>query len=98
MDGVAEFLGERRVPGFVMYNLGRYPAVVPGKGELVGELYRVPDPQTLHVLDHAEGVFDDPPLYARVQIQLDDGPVWLYQYERSVDGCQRIPSGDWTQR
>lgn len=97
MERVAEFMGERRVPGFSMYDLGNYPGAVAGDGELIAELYAI-DPAAFQALDEAEGVFDDPPLYRRVQVELHDGPAWIYEYTRPVEHAARIPSGDWTKR
>lgn len=93
-----ELLGVRHVPGHVLHNLGPYPAAVPGEGELVAELYRVPSVETLAAMDQAEGVDWDPPLYQRVEVELDDGPAWLYVYARSTDEAPRIESGDWLDR
>ena len=97
MKGAAP-LGQRQVPGFVLYDLGDYPGAVPGPGVLVTELYAMPASADWSALDCAEGVDENPPLYRREEVNLDDGPACLYVYARSVDGVSRIDSGDWLDR
>ncbi len=84
----AEFLGERRLQGYDLFDLGEYPAAVPGTGAVVAELYELPSPAVVDVLDRAEGV---PTLYRR---ELVEG-AWLYVYARPVGRAPRITSGDW---
>ena len=101
LDGLmrgAVSLGMRHVPNFDLYNLGPYPGAVPGEGVLVTELYQMPANCSWAALDEAEGVSEDPPLYRRVVVNLDDGPAQLYVYARSVGEATKIASGDWMQR
>lgn len=84
----AEFLGEVRIAGYDLFHMGEYPAAAPGAGEIVAELYELPSPAVLEVLDEAERV---PTLYRR---ELVDG-AWLYVYAAEVGGAPRIASGDW---
>lgn len=65
----AAFLGKRSAPGFKVLDLGDYPAIVPGDGEVPGELYEV-DEATLVKIDEYEGA---PTVFQRVAIVLDDG-------------------------
>ena len=94
----AKCLGVREVSGFKMFDLGEYPGAVVGDGRLVAELYEISTPATFAELDVAEGVHSDPPYYRRIEVMLDDGPAWIYEYLRSVDGCPLIETGDWTDR
>jgi gamma-glutamylcyclotransferase (GGCT)/AIG2-like uncharacterized protein YtfP len=94
----AEFLGEVVLDGYRLHDLGDYPAAVAGPGALVGELYELPSPAVLAVLDEAERVGVDPPLYRRVLVAAADAPAWLYVYARGVAPSTRIPSGDWLKR
>jgi gamma-glutamylcyclotransferase (GGCT)/AIG2-like uncharacterized protein YtfP len=102
----AEFLGEVTVPGFGLYDLGDFPGavalgdVVAGEeeGGVVGELYELPSPAVLDLLDEAEHVHADPPLYTRALIEAQGAPAWFYVYARPVDAAARIPSGDWFSR
>ena len=90
--GDAPFLGSVRVPGYDLHDLGRYPAALPGEGGITGEVYEVED---LDLLDDAEGVHFDPPLYRRVRVEALGAPAWLYVYARDPKGAPRIASGDW---
>ena len=94
----AKPLGIRHVSGFVLYDLGRYPGVVPGQATLVAELYEMPADCSWEALDEAEGVEDDPPLYRREVVQLEDGPAQLYIYARPLGDARQISSGDWLKR
>ena len=93
--GGAPLLGEVRLPGYELRDLGRYPAAVPGEGGITGEVYEV-----FHIglLDEAEGVHFDPPLYKRVRVEALGAPAWLYVYARDPEGAPRIASGDWKRR
>ena len=100
-----EFAGEGRVAG-TLVSLGRYPGLIEGSGSVRGELYRFADlAAALDVLDDVEGFEPTDPansLYVRVarRVQTDDGDVdaWVYRYNGSTEGAQRIPSGDWRKR
>ncbi len=78
-------------PGFCLYDLGPYPALVPDAdgGPVRGELFAVSGSATAE-LDDFEGV---PDLFDRRRVALDDGTTaWIYVYLRPIpDGT---PSGD----
>jgi len=84
----SEFLGQVRVTGYDLFHMGEYPAAVPGAGVIVAELYELPSPAVLKVLDELERV---PTLYRR---ELVEG-AWLYIFAGAVGGAPRIDSGDW---
>lgn len=96
--GGAEFLGEVDLHGYEMYDLGDYPGAVDGNGTIRGELYELPGPAILDLLDEAEHVHAAPPLYRRELIDAKGEPAWLYVYDRAVDPKSRIASGDWFNR
>jgi len=87
--------GPRELEGFALYDLGRYPGAVRGPGTIVGDLVDVKDPALWAILDEIEGVEARPPLYVRERVALDDGPAWIYVYDRPVGDAPRIRSGDW---
>ena len=90
----ATFLAEGSVPGHLL-DLGRYPGLVPGRGRVRGELYRVEDPALLPVLDRAEGVQFD---RRRTTVTLARGRrvrAWVYRYRGPRDRAVRIPDGDY---
>jgi gamma-glutamylcyclotransferase (GGCT)/AIG2-like uncharacterized protein YtfP len=96
--GGAEFKGEVVLPGYRLYDLGDYPGAVPGEGAIVGELYELASPAVLELLDEAERVEADPPLYRRVLVEAGGAPAWLYLWAGPVDSSARITSGDWFRR
>lgn len=94
LDG-ADFLGEVGLQGFELYHLGDYPGAVRGAGRVTAELYELPSPALLDVLDEAEGVHAEPPLYTRELVDAQGAPAWLYVWAGAVDRARRIDSGDW---
>jgi gamma-glutamylcyclotransferase (GGCT)/AIG2-like uncharacterized protein YtfP len=90
------FLGRAKAKGFMLYDLGPYPAMVPGAGVVYGEVYEVPE-EVLQSLDWVEGV---PILYKRelIEVVFEDGfslKAWAYVYNGDVKGYSRIESGEW---
>ena len=98
MLATARRLGTFTLAGFDLYDLGAYPGVVKGGGRVVGELVELPDDALLAYLDEVEGIHDEPPLYRRERIEVDDAQAWIYVYARTVDQARRIESGDWLNR
>jgi len=106
----ASFVGEATVRG-ELYSLGEYPGFVPrqDKADLVkGELYEISTDaleHTLSLLDDYEGLGQGDPLpheYRRelVPVTLDDGrqlDAWAYVVNRSLEGLERIRSGDFAE-
>jgi gamma-glutamylcyclotransferase (GGCT)/AIG2-like uncharacterized protein YtfP len=73
-----------------------YPALVPGpSGRVLGEVWRILDPEILAALDVYEGeAYVRDPVAARV----NDGPTvtaWAYRYQGDLTGVPLIPSGDY---
>jgi len=90
------FLGRAKAKGFVLYDLGPYPAMVPGAGLVYGEVYEVFE-EALQALDWVEGV---PVLYRRelIDVVFEDGfslKAWAYIYNGSVKGFPRVKDGEW---
>ncbi len=91
------FLGEAKLSGFEMYDLGWYPGIVPGKGVIYGEVYEI-GPGTLALLDEIE---DEGKEYQRklLKVELPDGrelEAFVYVYQGPVTGKVRVPGGRWT--
>lgn len=59
---------------------------------------KLASPAVLDLLDEAERVDADPPLYRRVLVETDGAPAWLYVYAGPVDPSTWITSGDWLRR
>lgn len=93
------FLGHARTgPGYVLYNLGGYPGLVPAPGAhdaVQGEVWAV-DPAALADIDDLEGV--DQGLYRREPVNLvaefAGEPVQTYVYALSVEG-RPVLGGAW---
>jgi gamma-glutamylcyclotransferase (GGCT)/AIG2-like uncharacterized protein YtfP len=90
----AQWLGSDRLAGYDLYDVGLYPAAVPGEGIIEGEVYRI-DSATLQQLDQLKRV---PRQHQRQLVMTSWGRAWVYLYQRPVVHLKRIPSGDWIQR
>jgi gamma-glutamylcyclotransferase (GGCT)/AIG2-like uncharacterized protein YtfP len=97
--GHLKLLGSCTLPG-LLYDLGKFPALVPGRGTAAGKLYEAEDPTVLAKLDQYEE-FDeghlDQSLFVRRYVRLTQPPVgcWVYFYNRDVTGKPRIADGNW---
>ena len=90
----ARFLEPGKVRGRLV-DLGRYPGMVTGVGQVKGEVYRIEDPELLPVLDREEGYNFE---RSRVSATLASGRharVWIYRYRGPRDGAVPIPDGDY---
>ena len=79
-----DFLASGRIYGFRMFNLGTYPGIEYGDGEVLGELYIVSD-ETLAKLDMLE---EEGTLYRRVITRVDivhnEYEAFVYVYNQKV--------------
>lgn len=94
------YVGPCVIPG-ELFDLGEYPGLRPGTGEVVAELHVVLDPEVFVPLDAFEG-YDAASLreslYLRERLELvrpADTVVWTYVYNRVPDAGARLPDGDW---
>lgn len=83
-----------------LYDLGDYPGLTHGEGDVHGEVYKAGDMfQFIQLLDQIEGSVGDNPLFDR-RIQLintEKGQIWayVYHYARPIDSFRKIESGNW---
>jgi len=89
-----------------LYRVAHYPAAVPSadpKERIVGEIWRLNEPERLlSQLDRYEECgpgFPEPTEYVRQIHRVRDTAgrelaVWVYVYNRPVEGLERILSGD----
>ncbi|TCV99021.1 gamma-glutamylcyclotransferase family protein [Biostraticola tofi] len=89
-----QWLGDYEIVGYDLYDLGHYPAVIPGSGKVYCEVYRI-DSSTLGELDALRTKSGE---YKRVLIGTPYGTAWMYVYQRPVDGLRLLKSGDWLKR
>lgn len=84
--------GNAILSGYDLYDLGSYPGIVSGKGNVKGELYKV-DREALNNLDYLER---EGSLYIRrgEVVAKENGEAavaFVYVYNHSVDGMEWIP-------
>lgn len=99
--GDAEFVGEDKIEGFDMYNLGTFPAAIKNKDSetpLSLEVFKTDDPGILDALDRLEGY---PDFYNKGRYETVSGQVVTMYYisnhpERITDTRPFIESGVWT--
>ncbi len=90
-----------------LYNLGRYPGVIPSteaSDRVYGRVITLNNPHLLRQMDRYEdyvahdaagGEFTRVMVTARMAPQRNHIDCWAYLYNRSVAGKQRITSGDY---
>ena len=88
-----------RLPAAEIFDLGTYPAAIPGTGEVKGDLLTV-TPAALKIMDRIEG---HPNFFRRewTNVRTENGTAmaWVYWAPRSLTlGHCPISGGDWFQR
>ena len=103
VDPKLSFVGHGSIQA-LLFDLGLYPAAVPGEGRVWGEVFETDDPMSvLASLDAIEGYRQTAPeqsLYTRVQapVALEDGRTmiaWVYFYNAPLGQASQILSGDY---
>ena len=99
-----EFLGPAFMQGD-LYDVGGFPGIVKGTGNVGGLLYRLDDVSLVPAMDAFEDVVDGDPessMYQRIRKPLFDSErmdtgkkAWVYWYNQSVEGFEKIEDGDW---
>ena len=90
----ARFVEQGKVRGRLV-DLGRYPGLVTGVGQVKGEVYRIEEPELLPVLDREEGYNFQ---RRRAIVTLASGRrtrAWLYRYRGPQNRAVPIPDGDY---
>ncbi|MDQ2727061.1 MAG: gamma-glutamylcyclotransferase [Actinomycetota bacterium] len=83
-----------------LVDLGAYPGLVGGQGQVVADLCGLPDEATLAVFDDYEGYDPDQPVtsrYLRIRVRLIEPGVdaWTYLYNQAWTPEMLVGSGDW---
>jgi gamma-glutamylcyclotransferase (GGCT)/AIG2-like uncharacterized protein YtfP len=99
LESHCRLVGSCWIPG-VLLDLGKYPGLVFGEGQVLGELWEIGDPTLFEELDEFEGYDpdrEDDSQYVRRRMELIEpaGTAWVYAYSGSGEGHQRVESGDW---
>lgn len=89
-----KLLGNCKVTGFTMYNLGAFPACVRDYSfnTINGEVWEISDGR-LDCLDGLEGY---PNFYNREEIPTEFGYAWIYIHTKEPN-AEVIKSGNWKQ-
>lgn len=90
----AQWLGDYVLEDYELYDLGYYPALVPGKGKVYSEVYRI-NSSILSELDELKNYGQD---YERILVPTPYGSAWMYIYLGSTENLKRIECGDWIKR
>ena len=98
-EGRLRFTRCGRIRG-VLYDLGSYPGLIDGGGNVVGEIYRIRTPDVLTVLDDYEDFDPENPeesIFVRRAVPLIHPGLtaWVYFYNGPIAGYRKVPSGDW---
>ena len=102
LAGAFQPLGPCVIPGR-LYDLGAYPGLVDGPGEVIGELFEVRDLSVMPALDAFEDYWPDDPArsrYERVKVRLlsPERDAWVYRWRLGLADARLIDSGDWFDR
>ena len=73
-----KFLGKGKIKGFDLYNLGSYPTIIKGEGEVVGEIYEV-SKEIFNTINHMEKCVG----YNSEEVIVNGikGTIWFYKKE-----------------
>ena len=83
------FLKRAVINGYEMYNVGWYPAIIPGEGKIPGELYEVHESDMARIdMLEGEGI-----LYIRkCEIATDKTLTYIYEFLEDTTGLEKIDS------
>lgn len=86
-----------------LYDLGAYPGLVEGKGQVIGEIFEVRDPSVIPRVDAFEDYWPEDPArsrYERRKVRLiePDRDAWVYVLVLGVESARLIETGDWFKR
>lgn len=85
----SRFLGVYALEGYEMYNVGWYPAIIPGEGIIPGELYEVREGDMKYI----DGLEGEGSLYIRkCKLTADESLIYIYEYAQDTSDLERIDS------
>ena len=85
----SKFIKTTSIHGYDMYNVGYYPAIIPGDSIIPGELYEVPS----YDMPRIDGLEGEGSLYIRkCESTSDNSLAYIYEYAQETEGLERISS------
>ena len=85
----SRFLGVSAIKGYEMYNVGWYPAIIPGEGTVPGELYEVPEWEMKYI----DGLEGEGSLYIRkCETTTGNDLTYIYEYAQDTSDLEKIDS------
>lgn len=89
----SKYINNATLENYDMYNVGSYPAIIPGEDEIIGELYEVPI-KDMPAIDRLEG---EGCLYIKkcktiTEIQSRKTLAYIYEFMQDVEGLEKIKS------
>jgi gamma-glutamylcyclotransferase (GGCT)/AIG2-like uncharacterized protein YtfP len=91
--GHTTFIGAATVPG-VLLSMGKFPGLVPGRGRVVGEVWRLDAPELLPTLDKYEGYNFERRFTVATLARGRRVRAMVYRY-RGSRNHPIVPEGDW---
>jgi gamma-glutamylcyclotransferase (GGCT)/AIG2-like uncharacterized protein YtfP len=88
-----------RIEGYDMYDIGAFPGIKKGKGEITVELYSIDSERIEENVDYLEGYREDNlrnSLYLKEKIEIDNQEVFIYLFNNNIDFNSKVESGDWS--
>lgn len=100
--GAQVLLGDMWLNGYMMMNLGSYPAAVKGLGQIFCEIHQVSDKTFEHITRMEEGAGYDTHEHELDIVGIGKVTASMYAMPKAIidhyRGVNRIRSGDWNDR
>ncbi len=90
----SKFLGEGKIKGFDLYDLGSYPAIIEGEGEVVAEIYEISE-EMFKGIDYMEkSAYYNP---EEIIVNGIKGTIWFFKKEtlKLYKNAKKIEHGDY---
>ena len=89
-----KFLGEGKIKGFDLYDLGCYPAITKGEGEVVAEIYEISEDifKTINNMEKGVGYNSKEVIVNGIK-----GTIWFFKEEtlKLYGDAKKIEQGDY---
>lgn len=88
--GTQKFIRFVEVPGYDLYDLGAYPCITPGDGNLKAELHEVDDTAAAYITRMEQGAG-----YYSTTVMLPEGEAEMYYMRKPPSHAKQVVSGNW---